>query len=196
MAELRELDLTQLADFTPHILILGGIVEASWLLGKLLRLSSSEEESENWSEKVIAALGFFVGVLLLVTGGVAWWKSAWDLGTKALLLLAGLALFLKPLKDVPWAALVALLVGALCAGAVYLLLPLPETVLGVSSAWIYLMIFLVPALFAYLLFKFVEDLLKLIAMILSFKPVATVIGLTCVVQGVLLLLNSSLFTIL
>ncbi len=190
------MDITQLADYTPYILILGGIVEASWLLGRLLRLSSSEEKSENGLEKVMAALGFFVGVVLLVTGVVAWWNAAWDLGTKALLLIAGLALFLKPLKDVPWAALVALMVGALCAGAVYLLLPLPETVLGVSSTWIYLVIFLVPALFAYLLFKFVEDLLKLIAMILSFKPVATVIGLTCVIQGILLLLNSSLFTIL
>jgi len=196
MAEVRGLDFTQLANYTPYILILGGLVEASWLLQKLVGLKSSEEESEGGSEKAISVLGFFVGVLLLATGGIVWWKQAWDLGTRFLLLVAGLAMVLKPLKDVPWAALVALVVGGLCAGAVYLFLPLPDAVLGVSSAWIYLVIFLVPALFAYLLFKFVEDMLKLIAMILAFKPVATVIGLTCVIQGILLLLNSSLFTIL
>ena len=196
MAEVRELDFTQLANYTPYFLMLGGLIEASWLLQRLVGLKSSEEESEGGAEKAMAVLGFFVGVLLLVTGGVVWWKQAWDLGTRLLLLVAGLALFLKPLKDVPWAALVALAVGALCVAAVYLFLPLPEAVLGVSSTWIYLVIFLVPALFAYLLFKFVEDVLKLIAMILSFKPVATVIGLTCIIQGILLLLNSSLFTIL
>lgn len=190
------MDFTQLANYTPYFLILGGLIEASWLLQKLVGLKSSEEESEGGAEKAIAVLGFFVGVLLLVTCGAVWWKQAWDLGTRFLLLVAGLALFLKPLRDVPWAALVALAVGALCVAAVYLFLPLPEAVLGVSSAWIYLVVFLTPALFAYLLFKFVEDVLKLIAMILSFKPVATIIGLTCVIQGILLLLNSSLFTIL
>ncbi len=182
------MDLTQLVGYTPYILILGGLVEASWLLGRLVRWRSSREESEDGSEKTMSILGFFVGVLLLVTGVAVWWGQAWDLGTRFLLLVAGLALFLKPLKDVPWAALVALLVGGLCVGAVYLFL-------GVSSAWIYLVVFLVPALLIYFLFKFLEDVLKLIAMVLSFKPVATVIGLTCIIQGVLLLFSSSLFTI-
>ena len=88
------------------------------------------------------------------------------------------------------------MVGGLCVGFVFLFYPLPETVYGISSTWIYLLIFIVPALLAYVFFKFIEDVLRLIGMILAFKPVALALGLICIVQGILLLLNTSLFTIL
>jgi len=113
-----------------------------------------------------------------------------------LLIVAGLALFLKPMKDIPWAALLGLAVGGLCAGFVYLFYPLPETVYGISSTWVYLLIFFIPALLVYMVFKFVEDVLKLIGMILTFKPLTLALGLICIAQGILLLLNKSLFAIL
>jgi hypothetical protein len=47
-----------------------------------------------------------------------------------------------------------------------------------------------------LIFKFAEDLLKLIGWILASRPVATILGLVCIIQGILLLFNQSLFTIL
>jgi len=189
------MDLTVLVDYAPYILLLGGLIETSWLWGRIVGLKSLGG-SEGGSAKVMSVFGFFVGALLLVTGVAAWLEDAGDPGTRLLLLVAGLALFLSPLKDVPWAALVALVVGSLCVGAVFLFFPLPVAVFGVSSIWVYLGIFFVPALLTYLFFKFLEEALKLIAMILSFKPVATTIGLVCIIQGVLLLLNSSLFAAL
>jgi len=37
--------------------------------------------------------------------------------------------------------------------------------------------------------------LRLIAMILTFKPVALILGLMCIAQGILLLLDASLFVV-
>jgi hypothetical protein len=192
------LDLTFLVDYTSYILILGGIIAASWLLERLVKPVPVVGEPASGFMKITSLFGFFVGILLIVTAAVAWSVEApqVDTGTQYLLIVAGLALFLKPLKDIPWAALLGLVVGGLCVGFVFLFYPLPEAVYGISSIWIYLLIFFVPALFVYIVFKFIEDVLKLIGMILTFKPVALAIGLVCIIQGILLLLNTSLFTIL
>jgi len=188
-------------DYTPYILILGGVVAASWLLEKLARPAPVVGEPVSWLVKVASLFGFFVGILLLVTAAAAWSMQAWDTGTRYLLIVTGLALFLKPLKDIPWAALIGLAVGGLCVVFVFLFYPLPETVYvltyGISSKWIYLVIFFIPALFVYMLLKFVEDVLRLIGMILAFKPVAITLGLICIVQGILLkFFEQSLFDIL
>ena len=192
------MDFTVLVDYTPYILILGGIIAISWLLERLVKPVPVVGEPASWLVKIMSLFGFFVGILLIVTAAVAWSMEApkVDTGTQYLLIAAGLALFLKPLKDIPWAALMGLVVGGLCVGFVFLFYPLPEAVYGISSTWIYLLIFLIPALFAYVLFKFIEDVLKLIGMVLTFKPVTLALGLICIVQGFLLLLNTSLFTIL
>lgn len=194
--ETRKLDLTPLVDLTPYILILGGLTASSWLLGKLAKPAPVVGKPASGAAKVASALGFLVGILMLVTALSVWSTPAWDTGTRYLLVITGLALFLKPLKEVPWAALVGLIVGGACVCIVFFLFPLPEAVLGVSSTWVYLLIFFVPALLAYMTAKFVEDLFKLIGTLLASKPVAIVLGLLCIVQGILLLLNTSLFLIL
>ncbi|MDH4221850.1 MAG: hypothetical protein OEV19_03850, partial [Candidatus Bathyarchaeota archaeon] len=182
----------------PYILILGGAIAISWLLERLVKPVPVVGEPTSWLMKIISLFGFFVGILLIVTAAVAWSMEVpqIDTGTQYLLIVAGLALFLKPLKDIPWAALLGLIVGGLCAGFVFLFYPLPETVYGISSTWIYLLIFFIPALFVYMVFKFIEDVLRLIGSILTFKPVTLVLGLVCIAQGILLLLNTSLFTTL
>ena len=192
------MDLTFLVDYTPYILILGGIIAISWLLERLVKPVPVVGEPTSGFIKIMSLFGFFVGILLIVTAAVAWSTKAVqvDTGTQYLLIVAGLALFLKPMKDIPWAALLGLAVGGLCAGFVYLFYPLPETVYGISSTWVYLLIFFVPALLVYMVFKFVEDVLRLIGMILTFKPLTLALGLICIAQGILLLLNKSLFTIL
>ncbi|MCK5631900.1 hypothetical protein KAH85_05025, partial [Candidatus Bathyarchaeota archaeon] len=183
-------------DFTPHLLIIGGIAAASWLLEKLVKLTPIIGTPASWTVKVLSLFGFFIGALLLITGINASIGQAWDSGTIYLLIVTGLALILRPLKDIPWAALFGLLVGGLCVGLVILFYPLPGTVLGISSTWVYLFVFFVPALLVYVFFKFAEDLLRLVGMILASKPVSIVLGLACIIQGILLLLNTSLFTIL
>ena len=106
-------------------------------------------------------------------------------------------LILRPIKDFPWAALLGLIAGGLSAGAVYFFLPtITEPVFGIASIWIYVIIFLIPAVIVYMVFKFIEDVLKLIGTLLASKPVTLIVGFVCIAQGVLLLLDKNLFTII
>lgn len=191
------MDIGMLANYTPFILILGGVVAISWFIEKLVRPLPVVGKPIGILTKIVSFFGFFVGILLILTAGVAWSTQAQvDTSTIYLLIIAGLALFLRPIKDIPWAALLGLIVGSLAVGIVYFFFPLPETVVGIVSIWIYLVIFFIPAVIIYMVFKFIEDLLRFIGIILGSKPVTFIIGLVCMAQGVLLLLNMNLFALL
>lgn len=179
----------------PYILIVGGIAAASWLLEGLARRAPLIGRPVRWSVKIISGLGFLIGILLMTTALIAWWlMQSLDSLTQLLLIVTGIALFLKPIKDVRWASLIGFAAGCFCLGFVYFFYPLPDPIpiLGISSNWIYAVIFLLPTLFVYLLFGFVEDLLSFIGAILSFRLVAITLGVLCIIQGILLLLDRSL----
>ena len=189
------MDFSILIDYIPYILILGGVVATSWFLEKVLRPVPVVGKPASTLTKILSFFGFFAGILLVLTGGVAWETQTSQIGTytQFLLLIAGLALILKPIKDFPWAALIGLIVGGLCAGAVYFFFPLSDTLFGIASTWIYLLIFLIPASIVYIVFKFIEDLLKLIGTLLASRPVTLIVGFVCITQGILLLLDKNLF---
>ena len=131
----------------------------------------------------------------MVTGVVAALGHSWGIDVWVLLVITGLGLMLKPLSKIPFSALLGLFAGLGCAGLLYLYFPLPATVLGISSTWIYLAVFLVLALIAFLMLKFFEDLAKFFGLILGSWPVLTVLGVLCLAQGTLLLLNMSLLSL-
>ena len=189
------MNLLFLVPYTLFVLILGGVAAASWIVRKVSRPAPVVGASVSSAARVLSIFGFFVGVLMLATAAGVLLDQAWDPGTRYLLIVTGLSLILKPLKDVPWAALVGLIVGGLFVSFVYIFYPLPNTVLGVSSNWVYLAIFLVSTLVSYVFFKFLEALLKVLAFILGSRPVKIILGIICLLQGILLLLNTSLFTI-
>jgi len=184
------LDLSVLAGLASYILIFGGVVAVSKLLSFLIKGSAGNVL------KAIGYLGILVGTLLLVTGAVVLLEQTSSIEVWGLLVVTGLGLVLKPLSKIPFSALLGLVVGLVCVGLLYLYFPLPATVFGVSSFWIYLAVFFVPALVVFLIVKFVEDLTKLFGMILGSWPVMTVLGFLCIAQGILLLLNQSLLALL
>lgn len=186
------MDLQVLISFTPAFLILGGLAATSWILEKLFGTTPGIGDLASGLVKLIGLFGFVIGILMLASVVGIWLTQGFDALTQILLGLTGLALVLKPLKDVPWAAFIALLIGGACVGLLLLLYPLPDTVLGIPANWIYLFAFLIPAMLAFLLLKFAEDLLKLAAMILTFKPISTTLGVLSLLQGLLLLADTSL----
>jgi hypothetical protein len=189
LSALTGLDFSVLIGLAPFVLILGGVVAISKLLGFIVKGSAGKVL------KGLGYLGILVGVLLLVTGVVVLLDQAWSIDVWVLLVVTGLGLVLKPLSKIPFSALLGLIVGLVFAGLLYLYYPLPTTVLGVSSLWIYLAVFLVPALIIFLIFRFVEDLTKLFGMVLGSWAVLTVLGFLCIAQGILLLLNQSLLSL-
>lgn len=190
------MSLILLVNYTPIILILGGITATSWLLAFLLKPIPIVGLLMSKILRAISVFGFLMGILLLITGFAVWSAQVWDVGTNYLLIITGLALILKPIRKITWAALVGLIIGASCVMIVYFYFPLPEMIFGISSIWIYLAIFFIPALITYVFFKFLEDLIKIIGLILASRPVVTILGFFCIAQGILLLFNQSLFPII
>jgi hypothetical protein len=194
------MDLSILVNYTPYILILGGVIATSWFLEKLVKPVPVVGTPASILTKIMSFFGFFAGILLIITGAAAWQTHAPQVDTYTiyLLIIAGLVLILRPIKDFPWAALLGLIAGGLSAGAVYFFFPtlIPETVLGISAIWIYVIIFLIPAVIVYMVFKFIEDVLKLLGTLLASKPVTLIVGFVCIAQGILLLLDKNLFTLL
>lgn len=189
LSALMGVDFSVLIGLAPFVLVFGGVVAASRLLSFFVKGSAGKVL------KGFGYFGFFVGILLLANGLIVLLDGAWSVDVWVLLVVTGLGLVLKPLSKIPFSALFGLVAGLICAGLLYLYFPLPATVLGVSSMWIYLAVFLVPALIIFLLFKFVEDLTKLFGLILGSWPVLTVLGFLCVAEGILLLLNQSLLSL-
>jgi hypothetical protein len=190
LSTLIGLDLSFLVALAPYVLIFGGMVAVSKLLSLFIKGSASTVL------KAIGYFGIFVGALLLATGVLVLLEETSSIEVWGLLVVTGLGLVLKPLSKIPFSALLGLIVGLVCVGLLYLYFPLPATVFGVSSIWIYLAIFFIPALIVFLIFKFVEDLVKLFGMVLGSWPVMTVLGFVCIAQGILLLLNQSLLSLL
>lgn len=179
-----------MVSFVAYILIFGGIVAVSKMFSFLIKGSAGKVL------KGLGYLGIFVGALLLATGALVLFEQTSSIEVWGLLIVTGLGLVLKPLSKVPFSALLGLVVGLACVGLLYVYFPLPATVFGVSSFWIYLAIFFIPALIVFLIFKFAEELMKLFGMVLGSWPVMTVLGFLCIVQGILLLFNQSLLSLL
>ena len=178
--------LSILAVWAPFILVFGGFIAVAKALGSLRKDSTGT---------VLRLLGFFVGVLLLVTGVMVLFGQAEKWETWLLLGLTGLGLVLKPLSRISFSALLGILAGLLCVGLLYFYYPLPATVLGISSFWIYLIVFFIPAFVVWLIFRFIEEIGKLIGAILGSWPILTALGSFCIAEGILLLMNQSLLAL-
>ena len=192
------MDFGILVNNATYILILGGIIAMSWFIQKVVKPVPVLGTPTSILIRVVSFFGFFIGIALIITGAAAWQSQApnVDTYTQYLLIIAGFVLMLKPIKDFPWAALMGLIAGGLAAGAVYFFFPLSETVLGISSTWIYVILFFIPAVIVYMVFKFIEDVLKLLGTLLASRPITFIVGAICIAQGILLLLDSNLFTLL
>lgn len=134
--------------------------------------------------RVLIAVGFLLGVVALVLVYVLYSRGSYDVFTLGILAVAGLMLFLRPVKNLRWAALVAFIIGVLAAYYAYYVFHVTTTVL--------IIVFVAATLLMYLLFKFAEDLLGIIGSVLSFPPIAIIIGIACVVQAILILMGMSL----
>jgi hypothetical protein len=111
-----------------------------------------------------------------------WIRASYTYG---ILLLVGFSLVVKPIKMFPWAALLALLVSGVVTVLVWQFL----NITGIL--WL-ILIFVVTLIVTYLLFKFVETIFKAIATILTFPVIAIPLGIICIIQGILLLIGSTL----
>jgi len=169
------MDVTTLLSYIPYLLIVSGICSLSWLFGRISRSLGS----------LVSFIGFLVGIVALATAALSFLKGASGIVTLVLLTAVGLSLFLKPLKNVRWAALIGLACGII-------VLYYANAYFGQLGTAVMLVIFIVVALPVYLMFKFAEDILHSVGSLLSYPAVAVPIGFLCLAQGTLLLIGGDL----
>ncbi len=168
------------------------------IIGGLCACSPLFKRVSKTLERFLAIIGLLIGIVVLIIAvdyGLALnflssliqIPAPADLSSATYLkyflpamIILGILLVSRPIKNIRWASLISLAVGLLVPYFLRLLFPsLSTTVLVI--------VFLIAAVAIYTLLKFVEDIFKLISSILAFTPIALAIGLVNIYFGVLLL---------
>ena len=168
-----------------YFLIAGGVCACSPLFKRVSsRLS-----------RFLSGIGFFVGVGIVVVAADITLNLKLLEGYSApqaglddrqylrfwlpLMLVLGVLLFSRPIRNLRWASLVAVAAGLLTAYYVKVFLPS-------LTAPILVVAFLIATVAVYALLRFVEDLVEFVGTVLAFPPVAAIIGLVSVYFGIVI----------
>lgn len=198
------------------MLIFAGIMAFVWFLsegyrrGGFLRPKKEEALHDELSTifKIIVFLGIFIGLLVIATGIITIWldippsenyavnRPHYDMLTSVSLILMGFAMFLKPFKDVPWAALLGIIGG--CALGVYVCLAIPENWLialellgNWNSRYVYVVVFIVIASAFGVFIKFWFNGIEMVSRFISWPPIALIIAIYCLIQGFYVLIGGN-----
>jgi len=191
--------ITILAISAPFVLLIAGALATSWLTLKGIDWDGvSEEERFGYNAiKFFSACGPAIGIACVITAVATWitpftaftliippiWLG--DGATIGLLLVIGIAQILKPITKFPWAALVGLIGGLIGVGAVILIFNYFSISLT-GYWWVLGVAFVVVGALFYWPFKWFEDTLKLISMILGHPVISTILGILAIAQFILL----------
>ena len=206
--DFKENLLIPLGEFGGFFMLLLGII---WLLYAVYetkrRKSFKKRKVEDWDFditkflKVLTYLGFFVGLLSIVSGvsglmfdippSVAYanFEDSRNLFTSIILIVFGVLTFVKPANDLPLASIVGMLAATLVV--IMLALLIPQTVIDLIAVFInpkillaivFIIIFAIVALTA----KFYTAGFMAVSKAISWPPLAIIVAIFCFLQGFLL----------
>ena len=152
--------------------------------------------------RVLSYLGIIVGILDIWAGSMglildiapsfryaAITENGADHFTCIFLIVIGIAMLLKPVNDLPLASIISILAGSV---AVFLLaIFIPDSAVEIIAYWInpklgLIIVFIVVAAIVAVTAKFYIGVLQAISKFLSWPPIAFIIMVFCLVQGILL----------
>ena len=194
------------ADSAAIMLVICGLMALVWFFYEGVRRGWVKPKGEEWerdkvsrSLKIIIGLGIILGVITLVTGivtmvmnirpSLAYERlngSHFDWLTSIALLVMGVAMFLKPLEDLPLAALIGLAAGAGAALLVALILPQDLVTRAseyVNMKWVLFGLFALVATIVGVAIKFWLSSIEAISKFISWPPMALITAAFCLVQG-------------
>ncbi len=169
------------------------IVEGGLVAGGLVAIASAlygRRETSSWDE-VLLILGFIVGIAMIVIGAWAWSAGEYDISTRFILIFLGLSLFLKAIKGIKLASLIALIVGGAVGYALYWLSKTYD--LEFLSTTVILVVAFIVLVIIYVIFKFAEDLMDMGGVVLGFRPLQLIMGLIALGEAALLLAGYSIW---
>jgi len=181
-------DLTVLANepYPALALIIGGLLS--------IFVAVYGRRDDSYLDELGTFFAFALGIAMGVMAYFIATEETADWFTLAIIIVLAVTLFLKPMKQLPWAGVAGLAAGAI---AVYFAnVYLPSTVLGVEKWIVLVVIFFIVGAIVHVLFHFLEDVLTIARMVLDWKPVMVVVGLVAIAEGVMLYLDSSLASFL
>ncbi|MHA1193068.1 MAG: hypothetical protein ACTSP9_12325 [Promethearchaeota archaeon] len=175
--------------------------------GSFTRRKASEEGEDKKFDisrflKILSYFGIVVGILDIWAGAMGLildippsfrYADITDPGadhfTSIFLIVIGIAMLFKPVNDMPLASIIGILAGS--AAAVALVIFIPETAVVWISDWInpklgLIIVFILVTAIVALTAKFYIGILQKISKFLSWPPVAFLIMIFCLVQGILL----------
>lgn len=169
-----------------YILIAGGICACAPLFKRVASALG----------RLLSVAGFFVGIGVFVVAA----DTALEIGLFGrllspsiadltpdpylryflpLMIVLGLTLFSRPLRNIRWASLTSLGVGLLAAYLLNVTFPgLGTIILGA--------VFLIATLAVYMLLRFVEDIFDFVGTVLAFPPISLAVGIAAVYFGILI----------
>ncbi|MHA1755007.1 MAG: hypothetical protein ACTSYR_05780 [Candidatus Odinarchaeia archaeon] len=171
--------LTVLLSYSEVVLIISGVI----LFLDIFEWKAGKDEDWRWTLKLLAAIGFFFGILDFVIVSSGWSTGTLDTASIVIYILAGLALTLAPTVKLPLAGLLALLIGGVAAFYVSGF---------IHNTWIIAAVFIIIVAVIFLFAKAVENVLDFLGGVLGYPLVSVILGSLCIVQGVLLLLGMSI----
>lgn len=194
------------------MVIISGIIAISWLgIDRKRRGSFTKKKLDQEVEipkhrmltilKIISYSGLIVGVLCVWAGVMGLildippsfrYEEATNTHanqfTCLYLIIIGIAMFFKPIKDLPLSSLFGILAGA--ATTILFATLVPDTAIGPLISryfkWICVAIFIIVTCTVVVLFKFYIKVFVIISKVLSFPPVALGIAIFAFTQGILL----------
>ncbi len=198
-------------DSAAIMLVICGLMALVWFGYEGVRRGFIKPKNESWERdtvsrvlKGIILLGLVLGVVVLTTGimtmvlnmppsyayrdfgDVPLSQNHFDWLTSIALLVMGIAMFLKPLEDVPLASLIGMIAGA---GVSFLLaMTIPQSLVEtlspyVNMKWVLFGIFAVVATIVGVALKFWVGSLETIAKVISWPPIALIAAAFCLTQG-------------
>lgn len=174
-----------------YLLIAGGVCACAPLFKRV----------SNPLGRLLSIIGFFVGIAVIVVAADTalgldffWFTSPSIVDLESvspylvyylpLMIVLGLLLFSRPIRNIRWASLISLAVGLLVAYYLRVLLAtydLSSTILAV--------VFLIATLAIYTLLRFVEDIFGFVGTVLAFPPIAIGVGLVAVYFGIIIAIS-------
>lgn len=171
-------DLSVIADepYPALALIVGG------LLSIFVAIYGRRDDS--YLDEVGTFFAFIIGIVMAVMAFFVATEETVEWFTLVIIAVLAVTLFLKPMKELPWAGVAGFVAGAAAAFAASTVLP--STVFDIDEWIILVVIFFIVGTIVHVLFHFMEDVLTIARMVLNWRPAMVLVGLVALAEGVLL----------
>jgi hypothetical protein len=193
------------AESAAIMMVLSGLMAITWFgyerkrRGSITKRKAEEEFDVTKFLRGMSYIGLVLGIFVVWSGVVSLimdippshqYRDITENGsnhfTSIFLIVIGIAMFFKPISDLPLSSILGLIAGTVTAFVIALLVPdSVVTLIGgiINPKWLLVIIFIIVTVIVGLTAKFYIGILQKISKFLSWPPIAIIIVIFCLVQG-------------